>query len=464
MDTTTSSAAEWAESEFGECNLGDKRRTRRLVLVAARLADGSEGTLPGSFSEWSELKGAYRLFDNKGIAYESIVAPHRQRVLEACSQPGEYLMIEDTSTLDYSSLRATTGLGRVGDDRGRGLFLHTTLAVAVHDWDEAQQPQVTLVGVLGQKYWARTRRKVKGEKRKQRLTRPRESQRWAKVVEEVGAPPADVTWTYIADRESDIYETLMRCQDNKWKYIIRANQARALANEEGSVFTALDDVPELGRYVVDLRARPGQAARRATMALRSKTIELRAPQRPGGGMCSFTVTVVDAREVDAPAGVEPLHWTLLTNWPAETFQQALRVVQAYTRRWLIEEYHKALKSGVGIENTQLTTAARITALLGILVVVAVRLLGIKLLAGTHPDRIVPEECFPAEARAILDHAGAGSKKKKEPLTYGVLIKQIAMLGGFPGRKGDGDPGWQTIWRGWKKLMLMLAGYRLARYG
>ena len=165
--------------------------------------------------------------------------------------------------------------------------------------------------------------------------------------------------------------------------------------------------------------------------------------------------------IDAPAEAEPIHWVLLTDWPCQNFPQALRVIQAYTRRWLIEEYHKCLKSGTDIEQSQLTTAQHITALLGILAVVAVRLLHTKLLATTRPQDPVRREELEPEALTILEQKFG---RPRGGWTNQHFLVAVARLGGFLARKSDGNPGWITIWRGWRKLMLLAQGYDLAKGG
>jgi hypothetical protein len=455
------SATDWAAAEFGGAGLGDRRRCPRLVQVAAKFAQNPHGTVPGSFKRWSEAKAAYRLLEQADVTYERVIAPHINRVRTDCRQDGEYLMVEDTTSLDFTSHLAAQDMGRIGDDGGRGLFVHSTLALKIERWNEGQEPQVTVEGLLDQRWWARMMPTigVGKERKRKRLARPRESQRWAAAVEQIGPPNDGAIWTFIADRESDIYETFERCQKNRWHFIIRANQPRALADEGGSVFDAVAKNQELGRFFVDLRARPGQAARRAQVAVRTCTVRLRGPWRPGGWLEPLTVNVVEAREFDAPHGVEPIRWVLLTDWPVQTFAQAMRVIKAYTRRWLIEEYHKALKTGTGIEDSQLTTAQRITALLGILAVVAVRLVNMKLLATTLPDELIePDEIGP-EGLAILE---AEYGRPPGGWTNAGVLVSIARLGGFLARKGDGNPGWITIWRGLRQLMLMGQGYDLAR--
>jgi len=461
MDTTLTSATEWAQTEFGGAELGDQRRTVRLIRVAAALAEEAHGALPESFGEWAELKGAYRLVEQPDVRYEDILAPHRKRVLEGCNLEGEYLLVEDTTELDFSSHLAALDLGRIGDDHGRGLFLHSTLALRVERWNDSLEPEVTVLGLMGQHWWARTAPTIgKGKERKQdRLRRKRESQRWAAVVGEVGRPPAGARWTFIADRESDIYEVFERCQDGFWDFLIRANRPRALADQSGLVSGALTKSPVLGQFCVNLRSRPGRTGRKAKLEVRSCQVQLRGPLRPGHRPAPRSVNVVEAREIDPPDGEEAIHWVLLTSWPVGCLKDAIRVVKAYTRRWLIEEYHKALKTGTGIEQSQLSTAGRITALLGILAVVAVRLLNMKLLATTRPDDPVsPEELSP-EAFEVLE---AKFGRPKEGWTHRSTLRAVARLGGFIGRKSDGEPGWVVIWRGWRKLMLLTQGFDLAK--
>ena len=460
MATTLTSVLDWANAEFGGAELGDRRRCPRLVKLAAKCAQNPHGTLPGSFQRWSEAKAAYRLLGQPDVTYERVIAPHFDRVRTDCCRGGEYLMVEDTTTLDFTSHLAAQDLGRIGDDGGRGLFVHSTLALKIERWNDRHEPEVTVEGLLDQRWWARTMPTIgRGkEKKRKRFRRPRESQRWAAVVEQI-QPAAGARWTFVADRESDIYETFERCQKNRWHFIVRANQPRALDDEGGSVFTAVAESPELGRFFVDLRARPGRAARRAQVAVRTRQVQLRGPWRPGGWLEPRTVNVVEAREIDAPPGVEPIHWVLLSDWPVQTFEQAMRIIKAYTRRWLIEEYHKALKTGTSIEDSQLTTAQRITSLLGILAVVAVRLVNMKLLATTRPDEPVPADEIGPEALAILE---AEYGRPSGGWTNATVFVSIARFGGFLARKSDGSPGWLTIWRGLRQLMLMARGYDLAR--
>ena len=451
-------ANSWATAEFGEAELCDRRRTRRLVRLAAALADSPGGTLPGVLPAGAELKAAYRLLAGPEVTRERILQPHLARVRRECARPGEYLLIEDSTSLDFSAHYAAADLGWIGDGGGRGLNLHTTLALRVESWaDEA--PAVTALGLFAQQVWTRhhpPRNHV--ERKAERLRRARESERWLASLAEAGRPPRGARWTCVADREADIYESFQRCRAAGVGFLIRACQPRALAGESGSLFTAAAALPRRGGLVVELRARPGIPARRAEVELRSGALTLRGPYRPGGRQADWTVNVVEAREVRAPPGVEPIHWVLFTSWEVPDEAAARRVVRTYAQRWLIEEYHKALKTGVGIERSQLSTRARLEALLGVLALVAVRLLNLKLLATARPEEAVMEELLGAEVLTVL------AAKHGTPAggwTNRTVLVGIARLGGYRARKGDGPPGWQTIWRGWQRLVLMVQGYLLA---
>lgn len=461
METTLLSSAEWAQAEFGGAALRDKRRAARLVNVVAALAENPRGALHGALPTWAELLGAYRLLKRPEVTLEEVTAGHRERTQAACGEPGEYLLVEDTTALDYTTHYAAQGLGRIGNDGGRGLHLHSTLALRVNAWDEHHVPLVSLVGVFALQCWARTMPTLgRGtEKKARRLGRKRESARWAAPLAASAGPPPGASWTHVADRESDIYETLQKCRERGAGWIIRANQPRALANGEGSVFDAVARAAPLGTYTLHLRARPGQAARTATLEVRAANVTLRGTWRPGGALPPLATNVVEAREVNAPPGCKPVHWVLLTSWAVDTFAAACRVIQAYTQRWLIEEYHKALKTGAGVEESQLTGANSLKALVGILSVVAVRLLDMKLLAASEPDTPLAPETLHSAALTILDKKFGAPKTG---WTYLTILVAIARLGGFLARKGDGPPGWISIWRGWHTLTVMVQGFLLAQ--
>jgi hypothetical protein len=455
MSTTLKPAGQWAQEEFAFADLGEPRLNKRVVKIATHLATSPGGTLPQAFPDWAELKAAYRFFDNPRVEFQKVVQPHLRRTRLACREPGEYLIIEDTTLLDFSAHPKTRGLGVIGNGQGRGFELHTALAVRVESWTLEQRPEGQVVGLFDQQC-RRPKLTLRGETRGERLGRRRQSSWWAEVFQRGGSPPERCRWIYIADRESDFYEPIRICQDQGVDFIIRACQDRRLADGAGKLKAALAGATVLGQSTVELRSRGGEAARTAIVELRSVQVDLDGPWRPGGWQEPLRgVTVVELREVDTPEGVrEPLHWILLTSLPCRTLAQARQIIGRYTARWWVEEYHKALKSGAGVEDSQLENGGRLEPLIAVLAVVAVRLLNTKMLARSRPEGAEARDSFGPEALEILEKRFG---KPKGGWTNCNVLVATARLGGFLARKHDGMPGWQTIWRGWQRLMWMCEG-------
>src|SRR5580700_9084510 len=168
MSTSLIPPAQWAQIEFGFAQLGDQRRNKRLVNIAQHLAAHPGGTLPQAFPDWAELKAAYRFFGQEGVNFQQILTPHVERTRASCHVPGEYLIIEDTTLLDYSTHWATEDLGWIGDGACLGFELHSALAVRVEGWTLAQEPEGTVVGLFGQSC-VTPRRAPAGETRSERL-------------------------------------------------------------------------------------------------------------------------------------------------------------------------------------------------------------------------------------------------------------------------------------------------------
>ncbi len=459
MSTSTlKPAGQWAQEEFAFANLGEPRLNKRMVQIATSLAATPGGTLPQAFADWAELKAAYRFFDNPRVDFPKVVQPHLERTRVSCREPGEYLIIEDTSILDFSVHRRTRGLGVIGDGKGRGFELHSALAVRVESWTLEQRPEGQVIGLFDQQC-RRPKSAPQGETRGERLGRRRKSSWWAEAFPQVGSPPEGCRWVYIADRESDCYEPIQICQGLGISFVVRACQNRRLADEAGMLKEAMVEASVLGQSTVELRSRGGEPARTAIVELRSMQVDLDGPWRPGGSREPLRgLTIVEVREVHAPEGVrEPLHWVLLTSLPCRTLAQGRQIVGRYTARWWVEEYHKALKSGAGVEDSQLESAGRLEPLIAVLAIVAVRLLNTKMLARSRPEGCEARESFGPEALEILEQKFG---RPKGGWTNCNVLVATARLGGFLARKHDGMPGWQTIWRGWQRLMWMCEGLEI----
>jgi hypothetical protein len=441
-------------------DLGDVRRTRRLVAMGALLAGSSGGTITGVTHKMSEAKAIYRLLDRPEVQHQTVIGGHVERVRKSCREAGTYLLIEDTTVVSLPGLKKSQGLGSIGEDYTRGFWLHQTLAVRW--WREGSQDRVSLVGLLDQQAWARTPgTSHRGESKREQQSRERESQRWARVLAGERCPGGAVLWVYVADRESDIYEVFARCEAAGTCFVIRAGQDRALAQEDRHVFAAVAVAERLGVKTIEVKDHKTGKKRQAVLEVRAKPVELRGPSRPGGKLADRRLTAVEVREVGAPAGVEALHWVLLTDLEVDSEEEAWKVVGMYRQRWLVEEFHKALKTGLRLEESQLTTLRRLMALAGVLSVVATFLLDLKLRARASEDLpLTAQEADPAMLAVLEKTYG---KPPRGWTSTGLLIA-IAKYGGYPARKNDGPPGWLTIWRGWQRLLLIAEGFRLATQG
>jgi len=443
-----SSPEEWANFHFFGLRLGDRRLDRRGMRLAALLARTPSGTLPGAMPTYADLKAAYRLLGHRSATHEALLSPHKRVVQEACGHPGEYLLIEDTSSFDFS-FHDVEDLGPIGDGGGRGFHLHTTLAARY------SAEGVELLGVFAQQPWVRKPDPQRArESTAQRSKRARESERWANAIPEA---PKTARWVYVADRESDIYRCMRSLRDRNIDLVIRAAYNRKL--KDSHLQDAARSAPVVGSYELKLRGRPQSPARIARIEMRACRVSIQPPLTERGSE-ALELNLVEAREIDPPP-TGGVRWLLLTSLPADSHEQARAVVARYSKRWLIEEYHKCLKTGCGMEESQLCSYHSLAALLAVMAVVSVRLLGMKLLAESRPDEEVAPDILGERGLKLLG-ALRPQKRPKGVWTWRTMLIALGCLGGFIGRKSDGMPGWQNLWRGQIRLQQAIEGVEALR--
>lgn len=459
----------WAEEHFGELDLGHEKRNQRAVTIAAAFATQPGKSIPQTFDSWYEVKAAYQFFAQASVTPDEVQATHRERTLARLQQPGTYLLIEDTTEPSWSGKKKRPGLGPVGDRHStrQGFQLHSTLALCWPDaWEPdlaGQRPALEIIGLAEQQSVVRTP-KPAGETRHARLLREREAEIWETTTTRLGtAPPsALVRWLRICDRGADIYEFLWSCQCEGHGFRVRAAQDRALVAEAGQpagrLFATARRQTSLGQFNLVLRGRDGQAARTARLSLSAARVSLRSPWRPGYGRGTqppITCTLVRVWEAEPPAGVEPLEWMLLCDEEVTIFAQALTIALQYATRWVVEEFHKALKTGLGIEKLQLETGAELMVAIAVLSVVAVRLLHLR-----EVVRLVPDAPAAASGLSPLELDVLAAKTKRTLTSVREVALALGRLGGHLNRKSDGLPGWITLWRGYVVLQTLVDGVRL----
>jgi len=446
----TLDVAQWAEENFGGCDLQDARRTRRAVTAAQQMAEHPDGSSPDQTEIWPELKALYRLFDCEEVTFKSLSLPHWQRTRSLAR--GDVLLIGDTTEMDFGYHRQVEGLGPTGDGYGLGFFIHSSMMV------DARTDEI--MGLAGQDLFYR-QPAPPNENSYQALQRARESEVWGRVIDEVGMPSPQARYIHVFDRGADNLDVFCYCRQQQTEWIIRAAQLhRKVENEHGtkrSLRATLECQPLSGAYDLPIRATKQHPARTARLHVRFTQVTIRSPKRKTKYQRSvnfqeITQWVVEVREVYPPKGVTPLRWVLWTSLPVESFDDAWQIIEYYEKRWLIEELHKAIKTGCRLESRQYRQAHRLEAVAGMTCVLSIRLLQLKTAATAQPD-LPADKVVPKIWLQMLS-----ALRKKTLVTVRDFFRHLAGLGGFLMRKGDGEPGWITLWRGLDKLLLAIRGH------
>lgn len=337
--------------------------------VAAGMVKQPAASLPQQARTGRAIKGAYRLLGEADVSLAALSAPHWAETRAAAAEEAVVLLVQDTTALDYTAQPTMTGLGPIGDGRGRGVLLHSVLAV--------EPVARRVLGLLHQHAFAR-QSAPEGETRTQRRQRAKELDIWAAAAVAVGAPPSGRRWVHVGDRGSDSFAFLAACREQGADFLVRAGRAHAgLARATGATGAAgaLADQLDGGG--------PG------------------APH-PALGRASLPCWLVRVWEPAPPPGEPGLEWVLLTSVPTETVAAAWERADWYACRWLIEDYHQCLKTGCRVEQRRFGDAAPLLRLLGLLAPVAIELLRLRDHARAAPQR-------PAAAIAARDLLGSMTK-------------------------------------------------------
>jgi hypothetical protein len=448
---------------FGTVDLGDVRRTARLVKSFDQMRSHPGGTLPDKLASPPDLRALYRLCDCDQMTHETVLAAARAHTavqIEACSQDQDVLLIHDPTELDYTTLTSLKGnLGQIGNGKRRGYLCHNVLAVAAGSGD--------VLGLMDQILHRRDR-VPKNETLPQRRDREtRESLLWVRGTRHLPANPRLID---IADQGSDTFEFLEHESRSGRRFVVRATKTRTVhaGHERTGPRYFLKEytrsLPELGRFTMDVQAQPGRKARHdAEFLVRGHAVLVCPPHVKAGhhGDDPLPLYVVQVTEVAPPPGEKMIEWTLLTNERVETLEDAWRVTGWYERRWTVEEFHKAQKTGCRIEDMQFTTPDRMEPAIALLSVVAVTLLNLR-----EASRRGDAQTRRADTLLAPDYIEVLSLKRygeiRRDLTVHEFFFALARLGGHQNRKCDGHPGWLVLWRGWMKLQTLLDGYLAAK--
>ncbi len=317
----------WAQQEFETLEIGDARRTQRLIKLVDDLSAQPTGSIPLACGGWAETKAAYRLLNNPALEWREILEVHTERTVERMQGQAVLLCIQDTTELDFTSQPGIAGLGRLSYEAQHGLYVHPTLVVT---------PAGVALGVVDAWIWARPPKDVPQVK---------ESTRWLEgyaIVAELAERVPASRLVYVTDREGDIRALMDLAAErgHPADWLVRAQHNRNTTTGEKLWDRLARDEP-LGEVEFLLPAAPDRPARLVRQTLYRQAVTLPAHH----GTSAVTVTAVLAREEHPPAGEKAIEWRLLTNRTAETLEAVVELIDGYRRRWLVEIFFRILKSG-----------------------------------------------------------------------------------------------------------------------
>jgi hypothetical protein len=451
MVQVTTRDREWAQDLYGAADLGDARRTARLVAMAAGALAQPAGRITQVFTG-AAREGAYDFLEHPANDVRAIARAQYNDALRACrGDPFAWVPL-DITDLQVVDTQKVKGTGRIGSDRRptRGFEVMTALAI---------RPDGVLAGVCGQAWWARSETRVTDCHN--RPMDDKETRWWGLCCGRVAArfatdAPGTRPW-FLMDRGADIAEFLLEQVGAERLWTVRGKHDRRVYDPlHTHVREQLAASAPLGVYAIQVAKTKTEPARTAWVELRARPLTLRLVKRLEDREFAVAAWAVEVREPSPPAGVEALDWLLYTSYPVEDFGDACLVAYGYSVRARIEEYHRIWKSGgCDVQTQQLRSAKAIETWSRLLSSVAVRLIQIRDTAREHPTTPATDLFTAAEIEATLvlrqphDHAPGTVP------TVVRMVRWIAELGGYTGRASGGPPGVTNLERGWEKVQIAL---------
>jgi hypothetical protein len=453
--------------EFRGADLGDKRLEDRLVRVAEQCHAAPDQSFPDIAPGTPELTAMYRFLRSEAVTLASVLEPHFVATSVRCAEAGRVLVLHDTTECEFPGEKRR-GLGPL-HGKDQGFLLHPALAVAA---DGSRRP----LGLLAAHTWkrqglGRTRRADGARKTGSDYHREthKESARWWKGVDAAEQRLGGVEAIHVTDREGDAYHILRDALDHGVRFVIRMARDRRLLDEDeerlGKTSEVLAHCEDVFTVEVPLSRRPhnptprsfpAREARLATLAVTGLKSRVARPSYDRHSPESLEVNIVCVREAEAPPGIEPVAWVLMTTEPIDKPADLRAVIEFYRARWMIEEFFKALKTGCAFEKRQLESYDTLTVALGIFLPIAWQLLLLRYQAQHAADE---------PARCVLSPVQLDVLRARVPhlvplrATAADALRAVAYLGGHFIKR---PPGWLVLGRGLQTLLDLEAGWRLAR--
>jgi len=446
----------WAASQFGTTALGDRRRTKRIVKLAAQMAGNSSGSIPQQTGSAADMKAAYRLFDADDVTHAAVCAPHFAQTRRLAGERVLVFLVQDTCELNFTSHVHCEGLGPIG--RGDMCGLHQQNVLAVDP--QTRRP----LGLMYQKHHRWTKRPASHDRRAKHAVplKERASHWWIEAIQVIGRPPQGVRWVPVGDRAEDVFGVYQAAREAGADWLIRAMADRRVETPTGPgrLFAYVRGLPARATRTIEFHCPVQKKRRQAELHIAAGAVTLLASrfEPEYRSAAPIACQVLRVWEANPPPDVSALEWILLTTLPCETGDDLVFASQGYALRWTIEEFHKCEKTGCQVEMRRLEHTDRLEPLIGLLSVVAVWLLQLKYAVEDAPEAPASQYFDSAMVRVMAAHL----RRDATRLKLKDFWRGIGLLGGHMSRKCDGKLGWLRAWRGWQAFQLILLGAELAR--
>jgi hypothetical protein len=357
----------WIEENFSGNDFNDDRLSKRLVKIAKSMAARPESSIPKQMEYWHDTKACYNFLNNKKVSHKKVQLTHRQRVLNNIKDAEVILFPQDTSELDYTNLKSTKGLGFIGNHNNKGFMLHSCLAIRPNELN----PEV--IGLANQIIWQRKNESLnKNETKTERNKRAKESDIWLKNLKNIGSPPEGCKWVSIGDRANDVYEYFVGAEELGWESVVRACQDRSVAiqGKQTYLMQHMRCVPRMGTKIIKIRQKKDTKEKNIELNISwEPAVAIRAPSRLGRKGQSICVSIVRAWNEE-----EDIEWILYSSIAVNNLEEAWEKIDWYACRWIIEEYHKCIKTGCRLEERQLESGKALKNLIGVLSIIGILML------------------------------------------------------------------------------------------
>ena len=452
--STVDEPVDWVEEELGTAQFHDPRLNRRLFQLTRDFYTQPQAPITQACGSHAKAKAAYRFFENRRVSMDEVLGAHRESTIERAKSCNVVLAVQDTTTVDYTGHRGMEGLGPTGNKKcgAIGLLVHDTMAFAVDG---------TPLGLVDVQCWARDPQD-KGRRKDRLPIEQKESIKWLKsyrAVCEIQKVCTGTVFVSVGDRESDIYELFLEAAKNPDgpKLLVRCARSRNRKTETDFLWEEMAKKPIGGMQVVRIPRRGCELEREAKLEVRYAPVTLKSPDRKN--YPPVKVWMVYAREIDCPKSVKSsLEWMLLTTAEVNTLEDASERLAWYAKRWGVEIYHRTLKSGCRIEDRWFDSTDSLERCLAIDMVVAWRIYHLTKLGREVPDHPCTIFFQEAEWKALYILVNKTTNLPAKELTMREAVWMLARLGGFLGRKRDGQPGATVLWRGIQRLEAGVAMY------